>query len=455
MTARLIRGDVVTPGEVIADGALVVEQGTIREILRETEAICRRSHEMATDDYRGRIIFPGAVDAHVHSFSDPSETFVGSTRAAAAGGVTTIIDMPYDVPHPINTPESVDRKIERVTKEAYVDVALHGTVAPGASAHVVENLVRAGVCGFKLSMFETDPTRFPRIGFYQLREVLVAARELGVTVGVHAEEGELIRGLVADLQQKGLTDPISHCRSRPPESETIAVAAGIALAESVAAPFHIFHASVPASAQLALAARDRGADVSTEICPHYLVLDESDMDKLGARGKINPPLRSAPLVERNWRYLSEGGFDMVTSDHAPWPISRKSNRVDIFANASGAPGVQLLVPLILGRGWLGGRLTLLRCAELLAENPARRFNLAHRKGGLSVGRDADYIVFNPSGRTEVRADTQYSMAGWSPYDGWSLAGAIEMTVVRGATVYQKGHIVANRGDGAFVSGGKL
>ncbi|MFT4212867.1 MAG: dihydroorotase family protein [Microbacterium sp.] len=450
MSPRLVRGDVVTPTAVLRDGGLVVDGENIVETLAAREAQ-QASAVMPVDDHRGAVLFPGVVDAHVHSYSDPGETFGAATRSAAAGGVTTIIDMPYDAFQPVNTRELLEQKAERIAELAVVDVALHGTVAPGTRGVEVAAMVDAGACGFKVSMFNTDPFRFPRIDNAELRDILLAGREAGVTIGVHAEDGEIIGALVAAAIAAGRTSPIDHCRSRPTESETIAVAAGAYLAAATGARFHVFHASTPETAAVLVAARAAGADVTSETCPHYLVVDETDMARLGARGKINPPLRAPAQVARNWELLAEGGFDMVTSDHAPWAIERKSKAV-IFDNASGAPGVQTLAPLILGEGWLGGRMGLLRCAQVLAENPASRFNLGHRKGRLAAGFDADYVVFDPRGRTVIRAEEQLSTAGWTPYEGVELAGSIVETVVRGRAVYRAGAVVAPAGAGSYVAG---
>jgi allantoinase len=449
VSPRLVRGDIVTPAGVLIDGGLLVDGERIAAVLDAADAAQAADAAAETDDRRGHVIFPGAVDAHVHSFSDPGETFQASTRAAAAGGVTTIIDMPYDDPVPVTDPSVFAAKVERIAAEAAVDVALHGTVAPGSGGAQIGPLVAAGACGFKVSLFETDPRRFPRIGHGELRQCLDEGRRAGVVIGVHAEDGEIIGALVAGAKAAGRVRPIDHCRSRPTESETVAVAAGLQLAVATGAPFHIFHTSTPEAVALVRAARAAGADVTAETCPHYLVLDETDMDRLGAQAKINPPLRSPGQVEANWRLLAEGGYDMVTSDHAPWPLERKSQPAN-FDTASGAPGVQTLVPLILGEGWLKGRLTLSRCAQVLAENPARRFNLGHRKGALVAGADADYLVFDPSARTTISAATQLSRAGWTPYEGRTVPGAIVETVLRGRAVYRRGVVLEPAG--RFVAG---
>lgn len=451
MTPELVvRGTVVTPERVLVDGAVVVADGRIAEVLEGRAAVEAAGHARTVVGDAGKLVLPGAVDAHVHSFSDPGETFVGATSAAAAGGVTTILDMPYDAGAPVNTADLVLAKRERLAGEAVVDVALHGTVRPRDGVQDIDGMVDAGVCGFKVSLFETDPVRFPRISSDELLDAFSVLRERGVRVGVHAEDGEIIGALVRRFVAEGRTAPIDHVRSRPPVSETASVALGLELAAAVGVKFHIFHASLPATVDLVREHTDQ--DFTLETCPHYLVLSEDDMDRLGAKGKINPPLRTTAHAAGMWQALADGRVEMVTSDHAPWPLSKKSAEV-IFDNSSGAPGVQTLLPIVLGAGYFGGRIPLLTAARVLATNPAKAFGLAHRKGSVAVGLDADLVVVDPAQRTIVDETTMYSTATWSPYAGMEFPGRITETLVRGTTVFsQRDGLVAKPGDGQFVAG---
>ncbi|QHC74671.1 dihydroorotase family protein [Rathayibacter sp. VKM Ac-2805] len=453
MTAggTVVHGRVVTPGAVIEDGAVVVEDGRIAAVLGGREAARALAEASVVIGGAGMLVLPGAVDAHVHAFSEPAETFTAATSAAAAGGVTTILDMPYDAGSPVNTAAAVVAKRERLEREAVVDVALHGTVRPGDGARDVAGMIDEGVCGFKVSLFETDPIRFPRIPSDQLLEAFAIMAERGVRVGVHAEDGEIIGALVAAARAAGRTAPLDHVRSRPPVSETSSVALGLELASAAGVPFHIFHASLPGTVELVTASAARGLDATLETCPHYLVLTEDDMERLGALGKINPPLRTAEHARGMWEALADGRIGLVTSDHAPWPLAKKSADV-IFDNASGAPGVQTLLPIVIGAGYLGGRLSLLRAAEVLATNPARAFGLGHRKGAIEMGLDADFAVVDPSGTTVIDDTPMLSTATWSPYAGMSFPGRLETTVVRGTPVFSRAEgLLAEPGDGRFVA----
>ena len=203
-----------TRGEILVAGGRIVE---VRPGEPATGSATRRI------DVGAAYLLPGAIDCHVHSGSTTAEGIHALTAAAAAGGVTTVIDMPYDVAAPVVSPEIMAAKRERVRREALVDVALLGTVRPGSGAKDVGPLVAAGAVGFKLSLFGTDPQRFPRIPDDQLLEVLAAIVENASVACVHAENEEIIKPLLARARDSGESSPIAHCRSRPPVSETQAV----------------------------------------------------------------------------------------------------------------------------------------------------------------------------------------------------------------------------------------
>lgn len=441
----LITGHVVTPGRVLGDGWIGVRGETIAALGPAGAAppAARR-----VIDARGQWILPGAVDAHVHCFSEPAEGFTNATRAAAAGGVTTIIEMPYDTEAPVVAGDVLDRKKDRLRREAVVDVALLGTIRKSGGLDAVGELAAGGVCGFKASMFETDPHRFPRIAHGELIELFRRAAAAGLPVGLHAEDGEIIAEALA--RWSGPPVPLAHCVTRPPVSETAAVAAALELAAATDVHLHIYHASLPRTFELVAKARAGGQPVTAETCPHYLFLSDDDMDRLGPFGKINPPLRSAEAARGLWDEVASGVVDMITSDHSPWDIAKKSRPDDIFANASGIPGVQTLLPLAYAGVVAGHGLPILRLAELVAANPARVFGLAPRKGQLTAGADADLVVLDPAGTTLIGPGAMQSSATWSPYDGMELPGRIGLTMVRGQVVYDGSSVTGRPGGGQLV-----
>jgi allantoinase len=401
-------------------------------------------------DLGDALLLPGAIDCHVHSGSYPGEGLLAMTRSAAAGGVTTVIDMPYDADGPVNSTHVFAEKAARVEQEAVVDVALLATVRPGSGADDVGPLVEAGAVGFKLSLFCTDPVRFPRIPDAQFIEILSAIGEAGSIACVHAENEEIIKPLIAHAREAGETRPIDHCRSRPPVSETQAVLTALEYARQTRAPLHLCHLSLARSVDLAVAYAAEGLAVSTETCPHYLCFSEEDMDRLGGRLKINPPVRSTADVAGLWQRLLDGTVDVVASDHAPWPLGHKTKEV-IFDNHSGAPGVETLFPIVAGEllATRGG--TAADVVRLTASAPARLFGLDHRKGALRAGMDADVVAFDPSATATVDETTLHSNAGWSPYHALALHGRVLLTVSRGEVVFDGSQIHASPGRGRFVS----
>jgi allantoinase len=437
----LLRGDVAdlgdwTPHEIGIDDGVIVSvatPGTVRA----------RRHV----DVGQRYLLPGMVDAHVHSLSHAGEGLAAATSSAAAGGVTTVVEMPFDLAGAINTAERLARKQELVAAEAQVDVALLGTTAPEGGWREIESLRAGGAVGLKVSLFLTDPQRFPRISDDELINVFSAAAANEVPVCVHAENNEIIKALITQLQETG-GDPLAHCRSRPPVSETLGVLTALEVASYTGVKLHVCHASLPRSVDLVRSYAQDGADVSLETCPHYLLLDEDDMAAQGGRLKINPPLRSANAREGLWDRLERGAIEVISSDHAPWPIEWKT-KPNVFDNHSGAPGVETIYPLVLAEATKRGPAAFDAALRAMTINPAKRYNL-RGKGALAVGYDADITVFDPYEPWQIDEATLHSNAGWSPYHGTGSKGRITMTMVRGRVVYD-GDVVTNRGDGQLVA----
>ena len=388
-------------------------------------------------DFGDALLLPGAVDVHVHTRSAVEEGIDACTRAAAAGGVTTIVDMPYDAGGPIDTPEAFAAKVADVQRQARVDVALWATVPPRGPIEHVAELVDAGAAAFKLSTFETHPRRFPRIPDAQLLSAMALIAAVGGLAGVHAENDEIVRaGIEAERSAGNGGDPLAHARSRPPVAEHEAIARCLELARATGVRLHVCHVSTPRGVELIHAARAQGVDVSAETCPHYLLLDESELRRRGGEAKINPPLRAAPLAV--------GGIDLIASDHVGWPRERKHGE-DIFELAAGAPGVELIVPLV--HAALGAP----ALARLVSEAPARRFGLWPRKGNLDPGADADVLVLDPELEWEIDPAVLQTPAGWSPYAGRRVRGRVIAAFVRGVQVWDGRQVLAAAGHGQFVA----
>lgn len=441
LTGRVVSGT----GEP-ARGEILVSGGTIAEVhlLSRGE---RPAGATRAIDVGDAYLIPGAIDCHVHSGSHPGEGILALTTSAAAGGVTTAVDMPYDAEAPVVDPGVFAAKQDQIAREALVDVALLGTVRPGTGADDVEPLVRAGAVGFKLSLFCTDARRFPRIHDCQFLEVLRAIRAAGSVACVHAENEEIIKPLIERARLEGQSAPIEHCRSRPPVSETQAVLTALEYARETGARLHLCHLSLSRSVDLAMTYAAEGTQVSAETCPHYLTFSEADMAREAGRLKINPPLRATGEVEALWERVMSGAVDVVASDHAPWPLDYKLHP-NIFDNHSGAPGVETLVSVVAsGLFAHGGSVNDL--ARLVSSAPARLFGLSGRKGSIEAGKDADVVALDPASFT-VNEHKLHSNAGWSPYDKMTFNGRAMLTVSRGEVVWDGEQVHGTPGRGRLV-----
>jgi len=441
----IIKGNVVLPDRVAHEAAVGIRGGKIEQMLESGTA----AEADRVIDASGCYILPGAIDAHVHCYSSLDEGFTTASRSAAAGGVTTVIEMPYDATGMICTEELFLEKASRLERESVVDMALLATITKEGGFDEIPKLAKAGACGFKVSMFNTDSFRFPRINDARLLESFGVIAETGCPVGVHAENDEIVRRFIEKYEAQGLSDPRAHAWSRPKAAESTAALTAMELAYYTKAKLHIYHATFPRVFELVEYYRSQGVQVTAETCTHYLVLNENDMTRLHAKAKINPPLRSEHDAETLWKLIALGLVDMITSDHAPWLAKSKSNP-DIFQNASGAPGVEQLLPVVYSEGVAKGRITILDLVRVLSERPAEVFGMSDRKGKIQPGMDADLVVLDPNVREMLDERTLHSSAGWSPYHGMPLHGKIRSTLVRGTVVYDGNEVVGQPGHGRFV-----
>ncbi|MBS4178840.1 dihydroorotase [Lederbergia citrea] len=442
----LIKGNVVFPDRIAYDATIAVKDGKISHISETNNGLLGKE----TIDATGKYILPGAIDAHVHCFSSLEEGFTNAGYSAAAGGVTTIIEMPYDATGMVSTEQLFLDKIARLERESVVDIALLATISPKDGLDEIAKLAEAGACGFKVSMFNTDSFRFPRIDEGQLLDAFSVIAETGCPVGVHAENDDIVKRYIRKYEDQGIADPRAHVYSRPKVAESVAALTAMELAYYTGVKLHLYHSTFQRVFDFADYYRSQGARITAETCTHYLTLSEDDMVELGARGKINPPLRTKQDVTDLWNLIACGKIDMVTSDHAPWTLDRKEN-IDIFQNASGAPGVETLLPIMYSEGVATGKITILDLVRVLAENPAATFGLGNCKGRIGVGMDADIVIFDPQKSYMLDEQSLHSSAKWSPYHNRKIHGKIINTFVRGRKVYNgDGEVVGKAGDGSFV-----
>jgi allantoinase len=444
MADQVFVGTVVLPDRVIDDGYVLVADGLVQRVDVGAPPAGERLGG------GGYLVLPGAIDSQVHSRSQKGqEDFIWSTRSAAGGGVTTIVDMPYDDGCLICTADRFHTKVTEAGTQARVDFALYATVAPEDGASRIDELAAEGAAAFKFSTFGTHPQRFPRIPPQTLYACFQAIKPHGLTAGVHNENDEMVRAFIAQAQAQGLTDYRAHGLSRPPITEALATAEVYEIGAATGCRAHIVHCSIGRGYEMAAAYRGQGYHATIEACIHYLTLDEEiDVRRLVGKAKINPPLRSRQEVEALWRHLAAGRVTVVSTDHVSWSEDRKSDP-NMFKNASGVPGLEVLYPLLM-KGLAERSLPFTLAARLLAQNPAKLFNIAHQKGALTVGRDADIVLMRRDPHRYHAAESGNNFVSWSPYEDIELPFRPVATFVRGTRVAENRHVTAQPGQGRFV-----
>ncbi len=448
MHDSLVRGTVVTSAEVIPDGWIAITGERIAAV-GEGQA----PQAATVLDYAGKLVLPGLVDGHMHTSSAIGWPGIeGATRSAAAGGVTTCVDMPYDVPQAVTDTAVLAEKIGWVNRTAHVDVALYGTIAKHGGVDAIAGLAAGGACSFKLSTYEYDPVRFPRIDRPTMIEAFAAIARTGLPVSVHNEDQELVERLTAEARAVGKTEAIMHCRTRPPLAETLADNEIFEIGLATGAHVHIAHSSVARGFAIAEAFRAAGGQATGEACIQYLCMTEEDLVRLGGRGKCNPPFRTAAEVERMWAALLADQVAYVSTDHAPWPADRKGF-ADIFACGAGLVGLQSFAPLmytLLEERGLPPTIMATYCAE----RPARHHGLDGRKGAIAPGKDADLLVLEPGRFTFDEASIQDRPdLRWSPYHGRPMRARVAATLLRGRVAWDGETVLAQPGTGRFVARG--
>ena len=442
---RVFIGDIVTTSEILRSGYVAVRGETIAAI-----GIGEPPPATETIDHSRRFILPGLVDGHMHTASAIGWPGIeGSTRSAAAGGITTCVDMPYDVPQAVTSAGVLADKIGWVERTAHVDMALYGTIRKTGGVDEIAGLAEAGISAFKLSTYEYDAVRFPRIDHPTMVAAFTEIAKTGPPVAVHNEDQELVERLTGDARAAGQTHAIMHARTRPPLAETMADLEIFEIGLATGAHVHIAHSSLARGFDIAASFRAMGGKATGEACIQYLCMTEDDLVRLGGRGKCNPPFRSAAEVDLMWQRFEAGQIEYVSTDHAPWPADRKSSP-DIFACGAGLTGLQSYGPLmftLLAERGLSPTLMATYCAE----RSAKLHGIYPRKGAIRLGSDCDLVVLEPGDFTFNEAEIQdRPEMRWSPYHGRALRARVAATVLRGHTIWDGTQVLAHPGTGQFI-----
>jgi allantoinase len=433
-------------GNVYTNGTLkclsiVIINGIIEELVQAEETIDEKDFNVIIDA-RGSVVLPGFIDAHVH-FNDPGreewEGFMTGSTAAAAGGITTVFDMPLNSSPSAVTSDLIRAKQTHLQTRSVIDYRLWG----GITADNVENveelkkMKEQGIVGFKAFLSNSGIDDFPAITKKQLKQAMVAAKELNTILALHAEDEELIAKKTKQLLEAGQSDRYAFLESRPPEAEYFAIEHVLQLAEETGADIHLVHVSCPDAIQLISQYKQQGVKVTIEVCPHYLLFTDHDFVREGPILKCAPPLRSDRTVEKLWNFLKLGMIDTIGTDHSPCPLEMKTVGNDVIWKAwGGVQGVQFAFPYLLDTALERG-FTINDIIPLCTSNVAKRFGLTRKTGLIEVGHEADITIYKLGEKNRVNKSDILTKNAYSPYEGLEANGVILATIVRGQLVYEK------------------
>ena len=408
-------------------------------------------------DAAGRYVIPGGVDVHTHmdmpfGGTVSSDDFETGTRAAAFGGTTCLVDFAIQAKG-TKIRDALDMWWKKGEK-ATVDYSLHMIVTDLPEAHLedMNEMVREGVTSFKLFM------AYPGVLMVDDATIFRAMRQTaqnGALVCMHAENGGVIDLLVQKAIAEGKTAPIYHALTRPTTAEGEAVNRAIALAQMAGAPVYIVHLSSADALEKVAEARDRGVPVFAETCPQYLLLSIEDLDRPnfeGAKYVFTPPLREKWHQDKLWEGLRKNTLQVVSTDHCPFCFKeQKEMGRDSFAKIpNGGPGVENRLQLIYHHGVSQKRISLNRWVEIVSTAPARMFGLYPRKGTITVGSDADIVVWNPNTEHVISAKTHHMRVDYSMFEGIKVKGVPKVILSRGRTIVENNLFVGKPGAGSFL-----
>jgi allantoinase len=449
----IVGGTIAAGGRQYAS-TIVVRDGRIADVVPPgTPAPAAR-----TIDASGLHVLPGVIDPHVHTRhpgGDAREDFASGTAAAAAGGITTLFEMPISTT-PTNSAVNLRARLAAMAPQAHVDFALYGGAGHENIPHIFEQ-AEAGAIAFKTFLQPPPEGRADEFrGLWctdesKLREVMDAVRRTSLRHCFHCEHPGIYNALQARLESLGRTTGRAHAESRPAVVEEVSVAIVLALAAERNMPIGIVHCSSPRSARLAADARLRGVNVTVETCPQYLFFTLDALDRLGPYAKCNPPLRSRDEQEGLWAAMREGHLEYVGTDHSPFLAEDKERHGEnIFMAPSGIAGLDIFVPLML-TAVNRGHITLPQLSAVCSEQAAFVFGLP-TKGRIVPGADADFTIVDLKKKWRFEASTARtkSRANMALYDGFPMRGRVVMTMVRGVTAFEDGEVVGAPGLGRFL-----
>ena len=438
--------ETIVPAAIHISGGRIIAVGSPDEIPRGCEVV-----EASSDS----IVMPGLVDTHVH-INEPGRTdwegFETATRAAAAGGVTTLVEMPLNSIPPTTTLEGFNRKLEAAQGKCHVDVGFWGGVVPG-NVGELKALYDAGVVGFKCFLVHSGVEEFPNVTEADLRRAMPELKRLGAVLIVHAElPGPIEKALVEEGEENDPRRYETFLRSRPRAAENEAVALVTDLSREFKARVHVVHHSSSDALSEIRQARSEGVPLTLETCPHYLSFAAEDVPTGATEFKCCPPIRERENLEKLWTALAEGTIDMVVSDHSPCPLEMKRQASGDFMQAwGGISSLQFRLPVMWTEARARG-FSINQLVRWMSSAPARLVRLDKRKGAIKAGFDADIVIWNSDATLRVEPSMIEHRHKLTPYAGQTLSGVVEETYLRGEKVYDRGQFASQPKGALLVRG---
>ncbi len=440
---RVVRSRRVVTPDGVAPAAIHIAGGTIVAVARWDD-VPAGAH---LDDVGELAVLPGVVDTHVH-LNEPGRTewegFATATRAAAAGGITTLVDMPLNSIPPTTTREALAAKRGAARGQCAVDVGFWGGVVPGNTGELA-GMVVDGVRGFKCFLIDSGVAEFGWVGERELRPAMGILAGLGAPLLVHAEVAGPIDSAAAAVAGADPRRYATYLASRPPAAEELAIALVTRLCRDTAARTHIVHHSAASALPQLRAARAEGLPLSAETCPHYLRFTAETIPDGATAFKCAPPIRDHANREALWQALAEGVLELVASDHSPCtPALKAMEAGDFVAAWGGIAGLQLALPVVWTEASRRGH-TLVEIVRWMCAAPARLAGLAGTKGAIAAGADADLCVFADQETVTVTPALVRHRHAVTPYTGAVLTGRVHATYLRGHRVFDGQDVDGGRG----------
>lgn len=449
----LIKNGKIVTAETVADGNIAVKDGKIAAVLAkdiEPEAA-------KVIDAKDKYVFPGAIDTHAH-LNDPGytwrEDYAHGTAAAAAGGYTTIIDMPLQNEPALTNADIFDKKIDAVDANAYVDYCFWGGLVPDNFDNL-KGLHDKGCVAFKSFIGPVSPD-YSSLNYGQAYEAMERIKEFDGRAGFHCEDFSMIKWQEQRMKKEGRLDWQGFLDSRPVAAEMLATVDMIELAKATGCKVHICHVSSPDVAQKIKEAQQEGYDITAETCSHYLSLTDKDVIANGPLFKCAPPLRSQKEVDRLWSYVEDGTFSGIASDHSPCSYDEKFNEIlgtkidNVFDVWGGISGIQSGFQVAFHEGCVKRGICPTILANAMAKQPAQAFGIYGRKGDIRPGFDADVVIVDPDREWEITEDSLYYVNKISAFVGMKGKGFPVCTIIRGTVVAEDGRVTGEKGYGSFV-----